>query len=116
LVCPPAISFEHEAINVDGDRAAARIATALGAERLVVLSNVPGLLRDVGDENSLVEAVPRARMAEFEGLAQGRMKKKLMGAVEALDGGVREVILGDARRERPLDDALAGRGTVIRQG
>jgi acetylglutamate/LysW-gamma-L-alpha-aminoadipate kinase len=47
-------------------------------------------------------------------LAQGRMKKKLMGASEALAGGVGRVILGDARLEHPIQQALEGRGTVLR--
>jgi acetylglutamate/LysW-gamma-L-alpha-aminoadipate kinase len=41
------------------------------------------------------------------------MKKKILGAIEAIREGVEEVILADARRERPLMDALAGRGTRI---
>ena len=42
---PPGSSERGEAINVDGDRAAAAVAAAFGAEALVILSNVPGLLR-----------------------------------------------------------------------
>jgi acetylglutamate/LysW-gamma-L-alpha-aminoadipate kinase len=45
--------------------------------------------------------------------AQGRMKKKLRGASEALEGGVGRVVLGDGRIESPVSQALAGRGTVI---
>ena len=47
VVAPLAISYEDEALNVDGDRAAAAIAAALKAETVIILSNVPGLLRDV---------------------------------------------------------------------
>jgi len=113
VVTPPAISTEHEAINVDGDRAAAVLAAALGADTLVILSNVPGLLRDVRDEASLIERVPRGELARYAELAQGRMQKKVMGAGEALAAGVRRVILADARVERPIAAALAGKGTVI---
>jgi acetylglutamate/LysW-gamma-L-alpha-aminoadipate kinase len=45
--------------------------------------------------------------------AQGRMKKKLLGAQEALERGVERVIIGDGRREHPIGDALAGMGTTI---
>jgi [amino group carrier protein]-L-2-aminoadipate 6-kinase len=45
VVAPLGASFEGVALNVDGDRAAAAIAVALGAEALLLLSNVPGLLR-----------------------------------------------------------------------
>jgi acetylglutamate/LysW-gamma-L-alpha-aminoadipate kinase len=114
LVCPPAISLESEAINVDGDRAAAMIAAALKADKLIILSNVPGLLRDKDDESTLIRAIDRQRMDEFEGFAEGRMKKKTMGAAEAIDEGVRAVIFADARVDDPIDRALRNEGTLIR--
>lgn len=113
LVCPPALSDEGEAINVDGDRAAAMIAGALGAERLVILSNVPGLLRDRDDESTLIRRIDRAGLEEAERFARGRMKKKTLAAAEALAAGVRQVILADARVADPIDEALRLKGTVI---
>lgn len=113
LVCPPALSEEHQPVNVDGDRAAAMIAAALKAERLIILSDVPGLLRDKDDEASLIERIPRDQAQRFEQYAEGRMKKKIMGAAEALAAGVTEVILGDARLDRPVTAAMEGRGTRI---
>jgi acetylglutamate/LysW-gamma-L-alpha-aminoadipate kinase len=108
----PAIASDGTAVNVDGDRAAAAVAAALGAAELVILSNVPGLLRDVTDPASLVATMARAAIAS-DAFAQGRMKKKLLGAEEALAGGVSRVILGSANRATPVQDALAGQGTVI---
>jgi acetylglutamate/LysW-gamma-L-alpha-aminoadipate kinase len=113
VVTPPAISFEGEAINVDGDRAAAMIAAALGADTLVILSNVPGLLRDFPDESTLIREIPRARADDFMEHAQGRMRIKVLGATEAIDQGVGRVIFGDARIVEPVRRALAGQGTVI---
>jgi len=113
LICPPALSDENEAINVDGDRAAARIAMATRAEKLIILSNVPGLLRDVSNESSLIDKIDRNKIDDFAEFAEGRMKKKIMGAVEAIDGGVTEVIFADARREKPIRAALEHRGTLI---
>jgi acetylglutamate/LysW-gamma-L-alpha-aminoadipate kinase len=113
VLCPPGLSYESEIINVDGDRAAAVLAAAFKAEVLVILSNVPGLLRDVNDANSLVRRIDKAHMSSYMDLAQGRMKKKVMGAAEALEQGVGTVILGDARLEHPIQHALQGQGTVI---
>ncbi|HEU4327202.1 MAG TPA: [LysW]-aminoadipate kinase [Roseiflexaceae bacterium] len=113
VVAPLAASTDGEALNVDGDRAAAAVAAALAAETLVVLSNVPGLLRDFPDEDSLIGHIPRAEVDAYLPVAQGRMKKKVLGASEALVGGVQRVILADARVARPVSNALAGRGTVI---
>lgn len=114
VITPPAISYESESINVDGDRAAAVIASALKAEKLVILSNVPGLLRDVNDPASLVESIKKDQIERYAGYAQGRMKKKVMGAGEAIDQGVKEVVIGDSRVSAPISSALAGKGTVIK--
>jgi len=117
VISPPAISYEGEAINVDGDRAAAVLANALGADRLLILSNTPGFLKDLNDEESLIQELEPAGIEEAIGTyAQGRMKKKLLGAKEALEEGVQSVILGDGRIPNPVTAALQGIGTVIGQG
>lgn len=103
VIAPLAIGADGGALNVDGDRAAARIAIALGAAELLILTNVPGLLRDLGDPSSVVE---QATVAEAEVLAAGRMKKKVLAAREALDGGVGRVSIRAARPD-------AGPGTRI---
>lgn len=113
VLTPPGSSFEGAAINVDGDRAAAAVAVALGAEALLLLSNVPGLLRDFPDETSLIPAVAAGAVEDYLSVAQGRMKKKVLGAAEAVAGGVGRVVLGDARIPRPIRSALAGEGTVV---
>lgn len=113
VLCPPASSYEGEAINVDGDTAAAQLAAAVKAEELVLLSNVPGLLRDLDDANSLVARIPAKAIDDFMPLAQGRMKRKLMAAAIALRSGVKRVILASANIEKPVTSALAGHGTVI---
>ncbi|ABU59516.1 [LysW]-aminoadipate kinase [Roseiflexus castenholzii] len=113
VIAPIAASDAGEALNVDGDRAAAAIAAALGANTLILLTNVPGLLRAFPDESTLVRHIPRADIEEYLPLAQGRMKKKILGASEALAQGVGRVILGDARVAEPITRALAGEGTVI---
>jgi acetylglutamate/LysW-gamma-L-alpha-aminoadipate kinase len=46
-------------------------------------------------------------------MAQGRMKKKILGAEEALQGVVGKVIIADGRVEKPISNALNGNGTVI---
>jgi acetylglutamate/LysW-gamma-L-alpha-aminoadipate kinase len=114
VLCPPAISYDGEIINVDGDRAAAVLAGACQAETLIILSNVPGLLRDVKDTNSLIQHIDKSCLSSYMDIAEGRMKKKIMGAMEALAQGVKSVVLGDARLEHPIQQALQGRGTVIR--
>ena len=116
VLTPPALSFEGEAINVDGDRAAGATAVALKASALLILSNVPGVLADFPEEASLIGRIPAGEIDHVaQTHAQGRMRIKLLGAREAIEGGVQRVILGDARGVNPIQRALAGEGTVIEQ-
>ncbi len=115
VVAPLICGNQGEALNTDGDRVAAAIAVAMRAETLLLLSNVPGLLRDFPDESSLIEHIPRAEIDSYLPYAQGRMKKKLLGAAEAIDQGVPRVVLGDARAPGCVLRALHGHdgATVI---
>jgi len=113
VVAPIALGEEGERLNVDGDLAAAAIARDLGADGLVILSNVPGLLRDIANPDSLVASFGLTELARYEPLAAGRMKKKLLAAKEAQS---ERVILADSRVGLPLDAALAGGGTHIIRG
>ena len=114
IIAPLAISHENEALNVDGDRAAAAVGAAIRAQTVIILSNVPGLLQDFPDEASLIGHVPLAQAPDYlEQYAKGRMKRKLLGAIEALEAGVGKVILADGRIDQPVEHALAGGGTVI---
>lgn len=113
VLTPPAASYDGEAINVDGDRAAAATAAAFQAEALIILSNVPGLLEKFPDEASVIRHIPAAKIAQFMSVAEDRMKKKVMGAQEALAAGIGRIIFADGRVEQPVRRALAGEGTVI---
>jgi acetylglutamate/LysW-gamma-L-alpha-aminoadipate kinase len=98
---------------VDADRAAAHVAGAVKADKLVILTNVPGLMRSFPDESTLIPHLPKVGLEQALSFAEGRMKKKVLGASEALNLGVPEVIFADGRTDHPLMDALAGKGTVI---
>ena len=113
VIAPLAVSHNHEAMNVDGDRAAAMIAGAVKAERLIILTNVIGLMRNFPDEASLITHIDKAQVEASIEFAEGRMKKKVLGASEALGLGVGQVIFADGRVEHPIRNAMAGKGTVI---
>lgn len=112
VIAPVAMGEEFERLNIDGDLGAAAIASELGAQTLIILSNVPGLLRDVSDPGSVVGRFPLHDLAMYESLAQGRMKKKLIAAQRA---NAAQVILADASLDDPIDAALDGAGTHIVQ-
>jgi acetylglutamate/LysW-gamma-L-alpha-aminoadipate kinase len=113
VIAPVAVSEKGEALNVDADRAAAMVAAALKAEILLLLTAVPGLMKNFPDESTLLRKLPQSQLSAAAEAAQGRMKKKVLGAAEALQGGVSRVIIADGRIENPISNALAGNGTVI---
>lgn len=113
VIAPLAISYEGDAVNVDADRAAAMVAGAVKAEQLIILSNVPGLLRQFPDESTLIAHIDKAKVEQSLEFAEGRMKKKVLGASEATQLGVAKVVFADGRVEKPVANALAGKGTVI---
>jgi acetylglutamate/LysW-gamma-L-alpha-aminoadipate kinase len=112
VVSPPAADADGAALNVDADRAAAALAAALGADRLVLLTAAPGLLRDVNDPASLLAefSLPAdGSLDRVEHAASGGMHRKLVAAREALLGGVPVVRIADGRVDQPL----SGAGTRI---
>ena len=113
VIAPVAVSEKGEALNVDADRAAAMVASALKAETLILLTAVPGLMKNFPDESTLIRLLPMNQLSAASEAAQGRMKKKVLGAEEALKGGVSRVIIADGRIQNPISNARAGNGTVI---
>ena len=113
VIAPVAVSHKGEALNVDADRAAAMVASALKAETLVLLTAVSGLMEKFPDESTVIRQLPQNQLPAALEAAQGRMKKKVLGADEALQGGVSKVIIADGRIEKPISGALAGNGTVV---
>ncbi|KAF0107106.1 MAG: acetylglutamate/LysW-gamma-L-alpha-aminoadipate kinase [Chloroflexi bacterium] len=113
VIAPVAISEKGEALNVDADRAAAMVASSLEAETLILLTAVPGLMKKFPDESTLIQQLLQSQLSEALDVAQGRMKKKVLAAEEALKRGVIRVVIADGRIQNPISNALAGNGTVI---
>jgi [amino group carrier protein]-L-2-aminoadipate 6-kinase len=109
MIAPLALSPDGERLNVDGDRAAAAVAVALRADALVMMTNVPGLLANPEDQATLIRNIPADQLADYMEYARGRMRKKLLGAQEALQGGVPRVCIGSTS----LLEVLNGSGTTI---
>jgi acetylglutamate/LysW-gamma-L-alpha-aminoadipate kinase len=109
VIAPLALSYEGERLNVDGDRAAAAVAAALHADSLVIMTNVAGLFADHHDPDTLIRTIPAEQLEEYMPYAKGRMRKKLLGAQEALQGGVTRVCIGS----ESLRAVVNGSGTVI---
>jgi acetylglutamate/LysW-gamma-L-alpha-aminoadipate kinase len=115
VIAPIACSERGEMLNVDGDRVAAVIAAELHAAHLLLLTNVPGLLADPDDPNSLIRSVQADALEPARAAAQGRMRKKVLAAEEALAAGVGNIVISSCNTTTPVSDALAGQGTVFRR-
>jgi acetylglutamate kinase len=90
--------------NVNADTAAAKIAAALGAEKLILMTDVRGILRDIHDEDSLVKTADRAALAQFkaDGVISKGMIPKADCCLLALDGGVKKAHIIDGRLPHAL--------------
>lgn len=117
VLSPPATGEDGAPLNVDADRAAAAVAAALGADRLILLTAAPGLLRDVTDPATLLARYPLPADGPLDQravpAASAGMHRKLIAAREALRGGVPVVRIADGRPPAPLSAALAGAGTAL---
>ncbi|MDO4988266.1 MAG: uridylate kinase [Synergistes sp.] len=114
LVPPLALDGELKiSLNVDGDRLAAQIAGAVGAERLIILSNIPGLMKNADDSTSLIKNGSLADWDILEHYAYGNMKRKLTACREALELAVPHIFIADGRTESPIANALQGNSTCL---
>jgi acetylglutamate/LysW-gamma-L-alpha-aminoadipate kinase len=115
VLTPPALGEEGVPINVDGDKLALELATALGADGLLFFSDTPGLLRDRDDDSTLIGEIDAAQPGSALGAAAGRMVVKVEAALRAVERGVGRVVFADGRIPHPITAALAGRGTTVRR-
>lgn len=113
VLCPPAISFDNEIINVDNDRAAAVLANSLGIKEIIMLLEAPGFCLELSNPESVVSKIPFKKLDNYMGIAKSGMKKKLLGIKEAMTGSVVRVYLGDGRIKNPILQILKGAGTLI---
>ncbi len=113
VVSVPMLADDGVPVNADADRAAAAVAGAVGG-KLVVLTDVSGVYADADDPETLVESVSSpAELDALKDAAEGFMTKKVMAAVEALEGGASEVIVADANVRDPITTAVNGGGTHV---
>ncbi|MFO0248585.1 MAG: acetylglutamate kinase, partial [Planctomyces sp.] len=93
-----ALSQVGHRLNVNADTAAAAVACALSAEKLVFLSDIPGILTDLKNPASRLSHVTGSQVKALiaDGTIAGGMVPKVEAALESLDAGVRKVHIVDA--------------------
>jgi [amino group carrier protein]-L-2-aminoadipate 6-kinase len=113
VITAPGISYDHQIMNTDNDTATAIMAEAVEATEIVSLFEAPGLLKDYKDPQSLIKRVDKAEIEGCLEYADGRMKKKILGAKMAMERGVKKIYFADSRVFQPITKALQGEGTEI---
>ncbi len=111
---------EGNAYNINGDTAAARIAGALAAKRLILMTDIAGVLRDRNDPASLIPdlTVSEAKALYGTGVVSGGMIPKVDCCITALDAGVESAVIMDGRVPHSILMELLtneGAGTRIRR-
>ena len=118
VIAPVAVDEALESLNVNADSVATAVATAVQADKLIFLTDVPGVCGPKGKIASEVEARTLAGWIE-DGTVSGGMIPKAEACLSALHGGVTRVTIADGRTLHGLLLELltdAGVGTMVRMG
>ncbi|MBE6616921.1 MAG: acetylglutamate kinase [Ruminococcaceae bacterium] len=112
---------EGNAYNINGDTAAAYVAGALGAERLIMMTDIAGILRDKDDPDTLIPEITIDEAAQLykDGVISGGMIPKVDCCIEAIHKGVKNVIIMDGRVPHSILMELLtdeGAGTMVTGG
>ena len=107
--------------NINGDTAAAYIAGTLGAERLIMMTDIAGILKDKDDPSTLIPVVTvaEAKQLQEDGIVSGGMIPKVECCIEALEHGVKHVVIMDGRIPHSILMELLtdeGAGTMVMKG
>lgn len=99
VIAPIGLTKDGKSLNLNADTVAGDVALALHAKKLIVLTDVPGVLRDLKDEGSLLRTIRSGEMEALlqEGVIEGSMIPKLRACAKAVEGGVEKTHIIDGR-------------------
>ena len=109
----PIIDEFNAAINTENDDVVRVLQQALEADTVINLIEAAGFLEDPNDAASLIKNIPAAQLEARENQVEGRMQRKMLAFRKLFEHGASKVIISDGRSAHPVNDALAGKGTVI---
>ena len=121
VVSTVASDRQGNAYNINGDTAAAHIAGALGAERLIMMTDIAGVLKDKDDPSTLIPeiTVSQAKALYDTGVISGGMIPKVDCCIDAIEHGVENVVIMDGRIPHSILMELLtdeGAGTMVKKG
>ena len=104
VISPIGISEDGTSLNLNADTAAGEVAGAMNAEKLIILTDVPGVLRDPSDQNSLIQKIRISEVPALieEGIISGGMIPKIETCVKAIENGVKSCHIIDGRKKHSL--------------
>ncbi len=119
VISPIGLSKDGASLNLNADTVAGEIAAALKAKKLIILTDVPGVLKDVEDTSSLIKEIKAADVPDIikKGTAQGSMIPKVKACVKAIEGGVEKAHIIDGGVKHAILLELftdEGVGTMVR--
>ena len=111
-------TVDGQKLNVNADTVATKVAQELNAHKLVILSDVPGVLRDPNDPDSIISSLTRSEAISLieDGTISGGMIPKIEACLETIDRGVQKVHIIDGRVRHSLlleTYTSGGIGTLI---
>ena len=114
------IGEDGQLYNVNADTAAGKIAAALGADKFVLLSDIPGVLREKDDDSTVIPVIETGDIEGLiiSGVVAGGMIPKIRSAADVVACGVKEVLIADGRGHHSLMSAVSAAvdsGTIIRK-
>ncbi len=104
VISPVGIAKDGTSLNLNADTAAGEVASAIDAEKLIILTDVPGVLRDPSDPNSLIQKIRISEVPGLieEGIISGGMIPKIETCVKAIENGVKSCHIIDGRKKHAL--------------
>ena len=104
VISPVGIAKDGTSLNLNADTAAGEVASAVNAEKLIILTDVPGVLRDPNDPSSLIRKIKISEVPDLieKGVISGGMIPKVETCVKAIENGVKSCHIIDGRKKHSL--------------
>ena len=104
VISPIGIAEDGTSLNLNADTAAGEVASSVGAEKLIILTDVPGVLRDPSDPSTLIQKIRISEVPQLieEGIISGGMIPKIETCVKAIENGVKSCHIIDGRKEHAM--------------
>lgn len=116
IISPIACDENGNTYNINADYAASAIASELKADKLIIMTDIEGVYKDINDKNSLFKTLTPKEINTYinEGVINGGMIPKLQCCMEAISGGAKSIHLLDGRNPHALlNDTFSDKGTKI---